>query len=48
MKKFIKILKVLSMAIVLSACNINGVFASNLNTTNEPQKTTVFNKNDNI
>ena len=47
MKKFIKILKVLSMAIVLSACNINGVFASNLNTTNEPQKTTVFNKNDN-
>lgn len=48
MKKIIKNLKVLSMAIVLSLCSINGVFASNLNTTNEPYKTTVFNKSDNM
>lgn len=48
MKKIIKNFKVLSMAIVLSLCSINGVFASNLNTTNEPYKTTVFNKSDNM
>ncbi|WP_081712170.1 sialidase family protein [[Clostridium] dakarense] len=47
MKKNIKSLKILSMAIVLTVCNINGVFASNLNTSSKPQETTVFDRSNN-
>lgn len=48
MKKIIKSFKVLSIAIVLAVCNISGVFASNLNTSNQPQQTTVFDRSNNL
>ncbi len=48
MKRVIKNLKVLCMAGILSVCSMNGVFASDIKTNNQPQQTTVFDRNDNI
>lgn len=47
MKRSLKKLKTLSMAIALAACNISGVLASDSNLNNEPKPTTIFDRNNN-